>query len=222
MKFNLIDFLSEVFLFRSLSRETLNEIISEISPQIKEFSHKEAIYSPNDYEKKVGFIANGECVVEQLKNDGKTVPLNLLRVSDSFGIMAVLSDEPEFPTRVSAVKDTTVVFITKEKLLSVLERYPAVSVNLIYFLTEKISFLNKKISTFTSDTVEDKLSKFVLEEYRRLNSSEIPFNCQRAAKSISAGRASLYRAISSLCDSGVIRFENKKIYILDPKGLERN
>ena len=141
MKFDLVDFLSGVFLFKSVDSESLGKITEELSPEIKEFSHKENIYSPNDYEKKVGFIVSGECVVEQLKYEDKAVPLNVLFPGDSFGIMAVLSDEPEFPTRVRALKDSRVVFITREKLLAVLEKSPTVSMNLICFLTEKITFL---------------------------------------------------------------------------------
>lgn len=222
MKFEILDFFTGVFLFDSVKRETLVSIINDITPEIRDFSHKEIIYSPTDYEKKVGFIASGECSVEQIKADGKAVPLNLLRAGDCFGIMAVLSDEPEFPTRITAVKDTRVIFITKQKLLSILKKHPAVSMNLIYFLSRKITFLNKKISTFTSDSVEDKLACFLLQEYRRLGSTEIPFNCQRTAKVVNAGRASLYRAISALSESNTIKLQNKKIYILNPKGLERN
>lgn len=222
MKLDILGFFTEVFLFDSVKPETLSNLIDDISPEIKEFSHREIIYSPNDYEKKIGFIVRGECIVEQLKSDGKAVPLNVLRRADSFGIMAVLSDEGEFPTRITAVKDSTVVFITNEKLLLILKKYPAVAMNLIYFLSAKIAFLNKKISTFTSVTVEDKLANFLLQEYRRLDSFEIPFSCQKAAKSINAGRASLYRAITALSESNIIKLENKKIYILNPQGLERN
>lgn len=222
MKLDIIDFLSGVFLFDSLKRETLVGIINEISPEIKAFQHKQKIYSPNDYEKKIGFIVNGECVVEQLKADEKTVPLNYLHSGDSFGIMAVLSSEPEFPTQVTALKDSTVVFIKKSELLSVLNKYPSVAMNLIYFLSDKITFLNKKIATFAKDTVEDKLANLLLQEYRKLNSTEIPFNCQKTAKAMNVGRASLYRAITALSESGVIILESKKIYILNPKGLERN
>ena len=222
MKYEIIDVLSNVFLFNSVRRDTLSAIISDISPEIIEFHHREIIYSPTDYQKKIGFIACGECKVERVKADEKTVPLNLLKASDSFGIMAVLSDEEEFPTLITAVKDSTVIFITKDELLSVLKKYPTVAMNLIYFLSKKISFLNKKISTFTSDTVEDKLANLLLQEYKSSECVEIPFNCQKTAKAMNVGRASLYRAIATLTETDTIKFENKKIYILNPKGLERN
>ena len=144
MKLDILDFFTGVFLFGSIKRETLANIINDVSPQIKTFSRKETIYTPNEYEKKVGFIASGECLVEQTKYDGKSVPLNYLYKGDSFGIMAVLSDDEAFPTRITALKDSTVIFITKESLISILKKYPTVAMNLIYFLSGKISFLNKK------------------------------------------------------------------------------
>ena len=46
-------------------------------------------------------------------------------------------------------------------------------------------------------------------------------NLTKIAKILNAGRASVYRAIDALEKLELIRFENKKIYISDLKGLER-
>jgi hypothetical protein len=91
---------------------------------------------------------------------------------------------------------------------------------LIEFLTEKIEFLNKKIATFSSDSVEEKLASYLLMKSEKLGCA-FPFNCKVGAEFINAGRASLYRGISSLSDKKLIKLENKKIYILDLPGLER-
>ena len=102
-----------------------------------------------------------------------------------------------------------------------IESSSAVAMNVIRFLAGKIDFLNQKIATFSSDTVEDKLANFLLNEHKKHGSNEFLLNCKRTAEAISAGRASLYRAIASLTDAGIIKLENKKIIILDPQGLER-
>ena len=222
MKKELCDFLSTVFLFQEVEKEAIADIISKITPEIKLYAHKEVIYTPCDYEHKLGFIIKGECTVERIKSDGNAVPLNTLKRGQSFGIMTILSCDDEFPTRVVAKRDTEILFLSKNDTLRLINSYPRIAMNVISFLSKKICFLNGKIATFSSSTVEEKLSNYILAEYKKRGSDVIPFNCQKSAAAISAGRASLYRAISALSDSGIIKLENKKIYILDLNGLERN
>jgi len=219
--FELVEFLTNVFLFKNINRETLVNITKEISPEIKKYSHKEIIYTPNEYEKKLGFVINGECAVARIKNDDGAVPLNTIKPGYSFGIMAVLSNEEEFPTRITAIKSSEILFISQRDVLSLIKKHPEVAMNVINFLANKVSFLNHKIATFSSTTVEEKLSNYLAIEYKK-HGNCFPFNCKKSAEAISSGRASIYRAIASMTEAGVIKLENKKIYILDPKGLERN
>ncbi len=205
-----------------MEKDALADVIKNITPEIKTYSCKEEIYTPNDYEHKLCFIVNGECAVERVKGDGNSVPLNLLKKGDSFGIMTILSCEDEFPTRIVAKRTSEILFISKEDTLKIINKYPQIAMNVIAFLSNKISFLNSKIATFSSSSVEEKLSNYILSEHKKQKSDVLPFNCKKSAEAISAGRASLYRAIAALSDLGIIKLENKKIYILDPKGLERN
>ena len=45
--------------------------------------------------------------------------------------------------------------------------------------------------------------------------------CKKASEAISSGRASVYRALELLSEAGIISYENKKIILHDPEGLER-
>ncbi|MBE6643904.1 MAG: Crp/Fnr family transcriptional regulator [Ruminococcaceae bacterium] len=222
MKNNLIEFLTDVFLFSNVSQEKIIEILNGITPEIKKYSRKDEIYTPHDYEHKLCFILSGECTVERVRCDGNSVPLNTLKKGQSFGIMTILSCEEEFPTRVVAKRDSEILFISKTDTLRLIQTYPNIAMNVINFLAKKISFLNTKVATFSSSTVEAKLSNYILSECKKQMSAEISFNCKKSAEAISAGRASLYRAIASLTEAGIIKLENQKIYILDREGLERN
>ena len=216
-----IDFLLKTFLFNSMDRDSAADIISRLDYEVKLFSHKESIYTPSQYEKKLGFIVYGDCIVEKLKADGSTVPLNILRSGDSFGILAVLSGDNEYPTQIIASHNSEILFISQKDLLSLINSYSSVAMNVITFLTKKIQFLNNKVFTFSSDTVEQKLASYILVEYKKRLTNEFSFNCKKTAEIINAGRASLYRAINSLTEAGYIKLINKKIYILDLNGLER-
>lgn len=216
-----IDFLSTTFLFSDVDKEVIRSNVKESDVRIEDYAAKEWIFTPSSYSEMVGFVIRGECTVERLKADGAAVPLNVLGCGDSFGIMAILSASKEFPTRIVAKGKTKILFITKTAVIRLIETIPSVSMNVIRFLSKKIEFLNQKIATFSSDSVEEKFLAYLLEQTKGMD-EPITFNAKKSAEAINAGRASLYRAISSLTNSGFIKVENKKIYIIDRKGLERN
>ena len=211
--------LEKTFLFSGLKEETTGKIFSEIKLDILKFSSGETIFSPSDYEAKIGFVYSGECVAKRVNSEGNTVPLNTLHEGQSFGIMAVLSKE-EFPTYIVSKGHSSVIFISKEEFYKILRRYPTVAMNVINFLAERVCFLNRKIATFSQDNVEKKLASY-LTTYSNQNGLEVSLNCKQPADAINASRASLYRALTSLSESGLIKNENKKIIILNPEGLER-
>ncbi len=93
--------------------------------------------------------------------------------------------------------------------------------NVIRFMSERILFLNEKIATFSGDNVEQKLARLLLCEKIYTDSCEFAFNKKKAAETINSGRASLYRALESLAEKGLITFDNKIIKIIDLCGLER-
>ena len=96
-----------------------------------------------------------------------------------------------------------------------------VSLNIIRFMCQRITFLNEKIATFSGDNVEQKLARLLLSDSINTGLDEFKFNKKRAAETINAGRASLYRALDTLSEKGLILLNNKTIKILDRQGLER-
>lgn len=218
---NLNEFFSKVFLFAGLPEEKLSAALSECEPELRSYRRGDIIYSPESFEKEIGFVYSGECEVKRRKCDGSELVLNSLKSGESFGILAVLSNEDEFPTVISAKSTVEVFFIKKSKLMRLIRHYPTVAMNVINFLTKKISFLNKKVATFSSESVEEKLRSFLLAEYKKCGATEFALNCKKCSEIISAGRASVYRGLDALTQTGLIKYENKKIFILDLNGLER-
>lgn len=216
-----VDFLKDTFLFSDLLNAEIESILSEIAFEVKEYRRGELIFSPSDYEKKLGFVICGHCDVLRTNHDGASVYLNTLDRGDSFGILAALSSS-EYPTTIIAKSATQVLFLTREALLYLIKKYNAIALNVINFLTSKIAFLNMKVATFSAESVEAKLSQYLLSELRERRAPELAFNVQRCSKAINAGRASVYRALEAMQAKGIIKMETKKITIIDPKGLERN
>jgi len=214
-------FLRKTFLFKGLNDTKFCQIAEKYESVQKIFSKGDLIFSPTDFESKIGFVVRGECVVSKKHSDGGYIPINSILPGASFGIMSVFSKQTEYPTYVFAKKTTTILFIDGNTLQSIIKAYPSVAINVITFLTDRIAFLNDKISTFSGNTVEEKLANYILSQYKRIGSLEFDFNKLQSAEAISAGRASLYRALEKFKDTNLITYDNKKIYILDLEGLER-
>lgn len=208
------------FLFSGLTESEIDKILNENPPNIRCFKRGELIYSSANGEGSVGFVLSGRCEIRLDRAEkGKTV-LNILSDSDSFGVLSVFSDD-EFPTHIYATKNSEILFFTAEQIRHFVNNYSQISANLIKFLANRISFLNKKIATFSGNRVEDRLAAYLVNESERRGSLEFAFNCNKTAEEINAGRASVYRALASLEENGLITMSGKIIYIKDLKGLER-
>ena len=216
-----IEFFSKTFIFKEIPSTEVADLIKLISPEKKSFVPGETIYSPSAFEKKIGFVFEGECQIEKFKENKANLPLNKISKYDSFGILAAFACEDSYPSQITAKKSATIIFITKSDILTLIKASNKVSLNLILFMSDRISFLNKKIATFSSDTVEQKFSNFLLNESKKQDCLSLSLNISKIATTLNVGRASLYRAIDSLSESKIIELENKKIIISDLEGLER-
>lgn len=217
----LLCLLSNVFLFYGIDPDGINQLLSSVSLTKNVYKAEETIFTPNEFENGVGFVLSGECIVERGKTDGAPIPLNKLSVGASFGILSVFACEDKFPTSVRAKKQTEILFISKKDVLNLINADGRIALNVINFMSNRISFLNQKISMFSADKIEQKLAIHIICQSIESGSDSFLFNLKRTAEAINAGRASLYRAIAVLSEKGVIKLENKKIYILDREGLER-
>ncbi len=215
-----IDFFSKTFLFSGLTSEKIIEITNKLDMTVRSFDRLDVIYSQTDYQNELGIVIDGECTVCRIRKNSSRLPLNTLKKYGSFGITAIFSSESTFPTEIYAKKSTKVVFISRKSLLSAINRYPTLAMNIITFLTGRVEFLNKKIATLTSCGADEKLASLLLAEYKKVGNTEFHLNCKAASEVLGIGRASLYRAIKALSDEGVIEYVDKKIYIKKPDELK--
>ena len=215
-----LDFWCETFLFKDVAREDVEALLQEIPIEKNRYQKGEIIYSPEDFEKRIGFVLSGKCRISRHTSNG-TIPLNLLTKGDSFAITTIFSNREIFPTSATAINDSAVLFIAKNDIFQLISKSNQVSFNIMKFLTERIEFLNDKIAAFSSGSVEEKLANYILSLARKHGATEFEFNKKRSSEALNCGRASLYRAMDSLTHNGFIKFNDKKIYILDLEGLER-
>ena len=216
-----ITFLSETFLFEGIEINECTKLLEDLKVSEKKYSKGDIIYSPNVFQRCIGFVFDGECLISRDSSTEHPIPLNTVKKGSSFGITSVFSQSSEFPTVVTAKSFCTILFLDYEILSCLIHKNYTVAMNVIRFLTERIEFLNYRIAAFSGMSVEEKLINHILGIHKRTGMTEFDFNKKHSAEAISCGRASLYRAMESLQTAGYVKFDNKKIYITDLEGLER-
>ena len=214
--------LFECFLFNGIGKNDIKKCMDEAVITTEIFKKGDIIYSPKTFTKRLGIIVSGECFINRINIDNTRVPIKRIARLDPFGITAVFSKEDEFPTEIVATKECTVAFIDEKSLLMMIGFSPRIALNVITLLTDRIAFLNKRVAELSSGDCENKLSRYLYDQYKKSGACELNFNCKKTAELLNIGRASLYRSIKKLVDTGLIEYENGMITIKDPNGLKGN
>ena len=81
-------------------------------------------------------------------------------------------------------------------------------------LSEKIHFLNKKLSAFSEGGVCEKLSRWIISTAAGRKEFMLPCAVSKLALMLGISRVSVYRAFDALEERGYIKKDGKKIVIL--------
>ena len=209
------------FLFDTINEEEVQKILETVAYTVSEYSKGEAVITPESYHRGLCIVLSGKCEIIRHKQDGEKILLNEAIPSDVFGIISLFSEGEDFPTSIYAKTRARVMFIEATEATRLIESDSRLSRNTIKFLISRVEFLNEKIATFSSDNVVQKLARHLLSIYHQQGVREFEFNKKQSSLALNSGRASLYRAMDSLSSMGIIKYDSKKIYIIDPEGLER-
>ena len=207
-------------LFMGIDPEILLQKTESGVAVFREFSAGEEVYSPRDKNKKLGVILTGSASVFSA-DENNTVLLRILEKGDSFGVANLFSSQEQFVSLIVAKKACKVLFFSREAVSALLEENKTFCMNYIHFLSDRICFLNTKISCFTAGSPERKLAFFLLScADDKMEQYSLNINANSLSEMLNVGRASLYRAFDSLVSEGLISKQGKQITVIDKNALK--
>ena len=205
-------------LFNGVDASALSDTVNADDTLTKSFKQGEEIFSPQIKEKKLGFILLGEANV--YSSDGNhSALLRVLNVGDTFGVSNLFDENAEFVSTIVAKKASSVIFFSQRAIEKLLGDSSAFRTNYIKFLSQRICFLNKKISCFTAGSPERKLAVFLCSQSEEPTFS-LNVNANSLSEMLNVGRASLYRAFDKLITEKFITKDGKNITVINRKALE--
>ncbi len=208
-------------LFKGIDEETASELLKSNLVFIKEIEKGEKIFTERDFSRSLGIIAKGEARVEKC-GGAKTVIMSTLSAGGTFGMAALFHEEITYPTSITALKNTTVVFLPKVWLTESFIEVPTLAENYIALLSAKIHFLTGKIETLSLRGDNGKLYSYILSEYKKHGDNKkvtLSYNMAELSKVLGIGRTTLYREFDELISGDLIYRNGKTITILNSEDL---
>lgn len=211
--------LAEVFLFQGLAPGEMQTLCEELpAPEI--FSKGDTVYSRHCFRRSVGIVLTGELRVIQPGDHGGRVVMNRLLPGQICGVAALFGDCEEYVTEILAAANSSVLFLSQEEIIRLMHKDFRVAENYIRFLTDRIRFLNRKITALTDGQSDDRLRRYLLEHGSEAGEVELPGSMKELAQMLHMGRSSLYRSLDVLLAEKTVRREGRKLIIEDMQRLK--
>ena len=201
----------KLFLLDGLSSAEKKEIVSSFSDK-RLFTKGTIIYSSVKFSKAIGYILSGSAYA--VVNNNNKVIMKKFTSGMCFGAAAVFGSNKNYVSSVVANTDIEVLFITEEQLNKIFCDYPKTAINYITFLSDKIRFLNSKLSVISCSSAEDSVFKYLISVTDDSGYAQLPNSMTLFAQMLGLGRASLYRSLEALENDGLIIRENNKIKLV--------
>ena len=200
---------ASLFLLKGLTEEEKDVCRQLAETEEKTYCKGEEIYTPNRSQRALALVLEGHVRVLQGR-----VPMNDLLVGDVFGVAALFGTDEDYPSTVVAQSDCRILHIPQETVVRWMKEVPTVAQNYVAFLSDRIRFLNRRLSTLTAGQTDGKLWRYLLAHRDENGVVTVADGMSELAERLDMGRSSLYRSLDSLTELGKIRRERKKIYIL--------
>lgn len=196
-------------LFSKLNLETLKNAM-----EIVLVKKGETVMAKKHFSRCLVFILKGSACVFKIGFDGRKTVINSFSEGDVFGMATLFYEEAEFPSEITAEKDLRLAVFPKEAVEKLFAENPEFAKSYVTLLSEKIHFLNKKLSAFSEGEASEKLLRWLINASNGEKEFTLPCSVSKIAGMLGIGRASVYRAFDTLSERKVLTKEGKNIVIL--------
>ncbi len=204
--------LRSLFLFENVDESERQALAALLSPP-ETFEKGEVIYSADAFRRAMGVVLTGGVRVYRVGEHGQRLLMNRLEPGDTFGVAALFGGD-SYVTDIVAAHRSQIQFIRQEQILSMIRQDARIAENYIRFLSDRIRFLNSRITGLSGGSANERLLAFLRTHADSTGAVSLPGGMSELSQLLDMGRSSLYRSLDSLEQAGLLRREGKTIYYL--------
>lgn len=207
-------------MFYDMKPEEILNFFKDIDYTIKTFSAKEIIALEGDECKYIGIILKGTLDIKRMLSN-KVVKMTSVGPGQLFGEVIVFSDVNKYPATVISSSKSEILFISKENFIKFCYTHADFLEMFLKDLSNKILILNKSIERLSYNSIRQKISNYILDEYQKQGSRfiNISMTKQKLAETLGVPRPSLSRELINMKELSIIDYSKDTIKILDLEAL---
>lgn len=219
---HLFNTLSRCMLFKGLENQELEEILKQLRFRTITQPKDSIIASEGDECPALGIVITGSVEAQRIYSSGKTITMTKMGPGSIFGEAIVFNSAHQYPATIFAVEKSEILFIKSDDIISLCAQHPLVLKNFVENLSNRILMLNKKIRILSFETLRQKISLYLLEEYKKQKglTLKLAHSKKNLAEHLGVQRPSLSRELIKMRDEGLIKFNKDTVEILDLNTLE--
>ena len=209
-------------LFQGVEANVLRGYLEETPHHIQCYDKEETIFHLMDSALRIGIILEGRVEAQKSFPNGSQVNVSIRIPGEIIGPAAVFSKSQRYPCDIVALEPATLMMLRKEDLLSLMQKDVKILQNFTTEIASATYMLQQRLELLSYSGIAQKAAFWLLMQVRQTGKTavQIPDSMSRWAMIMNVSRPSLHREMKKLEEEGIIRYEGKNIYVLDPDGLQ--
>ena len=209
-------------LFQGVEANVLRGYLEETPHHIQCYDKEETIFHLMDPALRIGIILEGRVEAQKSFPNGSQVNVSIRIPGEIIGPAAVFSKSQRYPCDIVALEPATLMMLRKEDLLSLMQKDVKILQNFTTEIASATYMLQQRLELLSYSGIAQKAAFWLLMQVRQNGKTavQIPDSMSRWAMIMNVSRPSLHREMKKLEEEGIIRYEGKNIYVLDPDGLQ--
>lgn len=203
-------------LFHGTEESDIYSILNCFQAKVLHYKKGEYIIRHGDVINNIMILLDGCLCIQRDDYWGNRSIVNIVNIGEMFGEAYTAHDSKPILNDVTAIKDSSVIFLNINKVLNICSSscqfHSYIIQNLYFAVSEKNQLLVQKLGYMSKRTTREKLISYLSDQAKiqGSNSFTIPMNRQQLADFLSVDRSAMSNELCKMRDEGLIVFNKNK------------
>lgn len=210
--------LPSVPILSPLPGELLERLREEGKLGVKTYRKGQLVHAEGEPCLAVEVVLSGQVAVERIGEDGSLMTISAFRSGDCVGGNLLFSGDPTYRLAVTATRQTQLLAIGKQTLLSLFRESEAFLLAYLRYVADNAGVLEGKLKYYANLPARRRVLNFLESEQRLQGAGRIllPASKKALAAQLGMQRTSFSRVLRQLRDEGALEFDRDSITIKAP------